>query len=117
MFTGLTADRQNGRVSVSRKRLWRLRLAIDHALEANRMMGGQVRRIVGRITWRTVLRRTAAPEEARTGPGEREVALRGGGLHETRWSMTWSWGKRASSQSWPRASRPGSSRRMAPEAA
>lgn len=57
VFTGLTIDRHSGRVSVAKKRLWRLRLAIDFVLKTNRMTGSQMRRIVGHITWCALLRR------------------------------------------------------------
>ncbi|CAK0808121.1 unnamed protein product [Prorocentrum cordatum] len=56
-FAGLTFDAASGKTSLSRKRLWRLRLALLRAAELGSISGTQLRRLVGRVAWAAILRR------------------------------------------------------------
>ena len=56
-FTGMHFNGQRGRVQVTTKRLWRLRLGIEGALAHGRCPGEQLRRLLGHITYACLLRR------------------------------------------------------------
>ena len=56
-FTGMHVNGQRGRVQVTTKRLWRLRLGIEGALAHGRCSGEQLGRLLGHITYACLLRR------------------------------------------------------------
>ncbi|CAK0800327.1 unnamed protein product [Prorocentrum cordatum] len=50
-FTSMTLDRATGRISVGRRRCWKVRLAIAAILEDGFVSGEVLHRIVGHFTW------------------------------------------------------------------
>ena len=56
VFTGILFD-ESGVLRPERKRVWKLRLALEHLLDRGRCSGRQLRQIVGHYTWLALLRR------------------------------------------------------------
>ncbi|CAK0853843.1 unnamed protein product [Prorocentrum cordatum] len=56
-FTGLNFDFETGRISVSRGRVWRLRLALLEVAERGYCSGDDMLSLLGHYTWAAILRR------------------------------------------------------------
>ena len=58
-FAGLDIDGVSHRTRISRKRLWRIRFAIDHILRASSVSGAALEAVIGHVTWAMLVRREA----------------------------------------------------------
>ncbi|CAK0812350.1 unnamed protein product, partial [Prorocentrum cordatum] len=56
-FTGLNFDFETGRISVSKGRIWRLRLALLEVTERGYCSGDDMLSVLGHYTWAAILRR------------------------------------------------------------
>lgn len=54
-FVGLQVDRESGRLSISERKIWKLRLGILHLLRRGRASGEQLRHILGHFTWASMI--------------------------------------------------------------
>ena len=93
VFVGLRIDRDSGRISVSSRRLWRLRLGVLHLLRRGRASGVQLRRVVGHFVWICLMRREAlcilsSVYRFIAEAGEQETKLWGSVQKELRWMAT-----------------------------
>ncbi|CAK0841243.1 unnamed protein product, partial [Prorocentrum cordatum] len=56
-FTGLVFDEAKGRVGLSRRRMWRIRLSLLHVADRGSATGDEVRVLLGHFTWGALVRR------------------------------------------------------------
>jgi hypothetical protein len=56
-FTGLDIDGASGVICVSRKKIWKLRRALEYAHSCSSLSGDHIGHLVGQYTWATLVRR------------------------------------------------------------
>ena len=56
-FTGLVFDEMRGRVGLSRRRMWRIRLSFLHVADRGSATGDELRVLLGHFTWGALVRR------------------------------------------------------------